>query len=104
MAITVKLDRNAETKFLSLPNPPEELSETQDQAEEIEARFQRRAIDLPEAKKKKLAAKLCAEIQEWKDSRSVLQQKLREWNDLAEGVERDTDFPWVGASNVHIPL
>lgn len=107
MAISVKIDRNAETvetEFLSLPNPPEELSDSQDQAEEIEARFQRRAIELPEVKKKKLAAKLCAEIQEWKDSRSGLSQKLRERNDLAEAVERETDFPWVGASSVTIPI
>lgn len=105
MAITIKLDRDTkETEFVSLPNPPEELSESQDQAEEIEARFIRRAIELPEQKKKKLASKLCQEIQEWKDSRSKLQQKLREWNDLAEGIEKPTDFPWVGASSVHIPL
>lgn len=104
MAIKLKLKRPEEdTEFLTLPKPPEELSDSQEQAEEVESRFVRRAMKLAEEQTKKLGGKLYRAIQEWKDSRSQLIQKLRERNDLAEGVEKETDFPWVGASNVHIP-
>lgn len=110
MALTIlksELQRNrepVETKFVSLSKPPEDLLETQDQAEQVENRFRRRAIKLSKEVKADLESKIYYEVQDWKDSRATLKSKLRDLNDLYEGVVRVTDFPWPGASQIHVPI
>ncbi len=93
-----------DTKFVSLSKPPEELLDTQEQAENVENRFRRRAMTLDEDVQADLEYKLWYEVQDWKDSRATLKSKLRDLNDLYEGVVRVTDFPWPGASQIHVPI
>lgn len=108
MALTFKRSNTKEepieTEFLTLHEPPKELSDNKDQIEEIESRFKRRSITLKDDVKRELESKLYYEIQDWKDSRSSLKTKLREWNDLYEGAVQVTDFPWPGASQLHVPI
>lgn len=110
MALTIfksDLKKNQEkidTKFVSLSKPPDDLVETQEQAEQIENRFRRRAITLDENTRADLESKLYYEVQDWKDSRASLKTKLRDLNDLYEGVVPVTDFPWPGASQIHVPV
>lgn len=93
-----------ETKFLSLTKPPEELQDSQEQVEEISDRFKRRAIQLDDNMRERLERQIYYELQDWKDSRASLKVKLRELNDLYEGVVKVTDFPWPGASHLHVPI
>lgn len=107
MALTFNLSKNTpekETKFLTLDAPPEELVESQDQIEEVENRFRRRAIELDEKVRGKLERDIWYELQDWKDSRAPLKVKLRDLNDLYEGVVKVTDFPWPNASSLHVPI
>lgn len=110
MALTFKrLDttlsqEHTKTEFISLTKPPEEILDSQDQIEELENRFKRRAIKLDEETKSDLESKLWWEIEDWKDSRTTLKTKLRELNDLYEGVVKVTDFPWVNSSQLHVPI
>lgn len=99
-----KNQETPETKFVSFSKPPEDLLDTQEQAEQVENRFRRRAIKLDKTVQADLEAKIWYEIQDWKDSRSTLKSKLRDLNDLYEGVVKVTDFPWPGASQIHVPI
>lgn len=99
-----KVEEKKDTTFLTLQNPPEELVDSQTQIEEIEERFKRHRIRLDEKQLRKYGSQLYYQITDWKDSRSALRTKLRENNDLYEGVVKVTDFPWVGASQLHVPI
>ena len=96
--------RNDEVDFVTLKKPPQELEEQQEQSEEISARFKRRAITLSPEKKAELEMELYWIINDWKDSRTGLNAKLREWNDLYENVTTVTDSPWPGAASLSVPL
>jgi len=87
----------------SVKKAPLEYKEAVEQAEAVSDRFKRRAIKLDPDKKQKCEFELDRIIGEWEDSRSPFNQKLREWNDLAEGVTKVSDFPWRGASQLHVP-
>lgn len=50
--------------------------------------------------KKRVKTDLLAREQDWAD----LQDELEKRYDLLEGVVEETDFPWRGASNLHIPI
>lgn len=110
MALTIarsdlkRYQESPETKFVSLSKPPEDVLETQEQAEQVENRFRRRAMRLTDSQRQKLEKQLFYEVQDWKDSRSTLKTKLRDLNDLYEGVVKVTDFPWPGASQIHVPI
>lgn len=93
-----------EIAFVSLQQPPQFLEEEQNQTEEISARFKRRAITLSPEKKLALEDELYWILTDWKESRTGLNKKLREWNDLYEGVVKITDFPWIGSSHLHVPM
>jgi hypothetical protein len=93
-----------ETQYLSLTKPPEEVLSQQDEAEEVEDRFKRYETVLDPETKADLESKLWYEIWDWKNSRASLQNKLRELNDLYEGVVKISDFPWPGASQLHVPV
>lgn len=93
-----------ETEFLSLNKPPADIADQEDDADAVEDRFKRRAIDLDPDIKADLEEELWYEIWDWKNSRSGLKTKLRELNDLYEGVTQVADFPWPGASSLHIPV
>lgn len=98
-------DKHKETQFLSVGNkPPKDLIDSEDQIEETEARFRRRVLKLDEDTIEQLQKELYVIVEDWMESRTDLQSKLRDWNDLFEGVTEQTDFPWIGASQVHIPL
>lgn len=94
----------SDTEYVSFKKPPDDLTDTQEQAEEIEERFKRRAIKLDVQDRADLEKRLFYEVVDWKDSRSSLKTKLRDLNDLYEGVVRVTDFPWPGSSQLHVPI
>lgn len=94
----------AVTESGRIPNPPANYSDLEDQVEEIQDRYKRRVIELDKDIKDQLQEELYLCVDDWSSSRSGLEQKLRDWNDLFEGVVPLTDFPWVGASNIHVPL
>lgn len=104
MEITLPNKQKKDTQYLVLPEPPKEILGQQDEADEVEDRFRRQEIVLDPDVKQDLEAKLWYQIWDWKNSRSSLQAKLRELNDLYEGVVRVTDFPWPGASQLHVPI
>ena len=61
-------------------------------------------VPLTDEQKAQIEADLKRLIESWKQNRSPLEAMLARFNDLAEGVTEYTDFPWPGASNLHIPL
>jgi hypothetical protein len=93
-----------ETAYQHFTKPPKEFDEQQQQVEEIEARFRRRAITLTTDQRQTLEGELFRMVEDWRDSRSGLSAKLKEWNDLYEGVTSISNWPWEGASEVHIPM
>lgn len=93
-----------ETQYLTLSKPPENILGQQEDADEVEDRFRRQEITLDPETKSDLESKLWYEIWDWKNSRASLQVKLRELNDLYEGVVKVTDFPWPGSSQLHVPI
>lgn len=63
-----------------------------------------RLLDLTDKQKQALKKRLKREIKEWLDDTEELHRKLKRWNDLVEGVVEETDYPFVGASNIHVPI
>jgi hypothetical protein len=63
-----------------------------------------RLVDLTDAQMDKLRKRVKADYDDWKSNTSELHASLRRWNDLVEGVMEETDSPFEGASNLHIPL
>lgn len=63
-----------------------------------------RLLELTEKQENKIKKVLKKEIDAWKSDTSELQRRLEDWNDLVEGIVEDTTFPWIGASNIHIPV
>lgn len=61
-------------------------------------------IELTETRKNRLLKFLKDNISNWISDTSELHQRLQDDNDLVEGVIMETDFPWVGCSNVHMPI
>ena len=61
-------------------------------------------LDLSDAQKKRLNKKLKKELENWIDNASGLHRNLVRWNDLLEGIVPETDWPFQGASNVHVPI
>lgn len=98
------LNEEEAAELLTFKKAPTTLEDVETQTEEVEDRFRRRAIKLSDDDKKDLERDLWDKITDWRDSRSSLNRKLKELNDLAEGVVTVTDFPWKGASNIHVPL
>ncbi len=97
-------ERELKKQFVVATGAPQEFKDSQDQIEEAESRFRRREIILDPGTKGNLEATLRLIVTGWREDRSVLITKLREYNDLYEGVTTITDFPWIGASHVHIPV
>lgn len=91
-----------ETQHSELDNPPVPIAEDEQDIEEVGKRFKRRAIDLTDEQSDQLKTELNMMITDWEDSRSGLEQKLRDGNDLVEGVTEDSDFPWPGACSIHL--
>lgn len=63
-----------------------------------------RLLDLTDDQMEKLRKRVKGDYDEWKSNTSELHSSLRRWNDLVEGVMEETDYPFEGASNLHIPL
>jgi hypothetical protein len=61
-------------------------------------------IELVADQKQRLCGWLEARIQEWEQDTSELHQTLLDDNDLCEGIVMETEYPWPGASNVHVPM
>ncbi len=61
-------------------------------------------IELTDSQKKRVKGWLKKRIKEWRDDTDELHEQLKADNDLVEGVVMETDFPWEGASNVHVPI
>ena len=63
-----------------------------------------REVKLTEEQEKAIKLKLKECIAGWKQDRGDLPTRLSRWNDLVEGIREETDFPWEGAANLHVPL
>ena len=61
-------------------------------------------IDLSDDQNERLVKILDRELKDYETNTSGLQTRLGYYNDLVEGIVEDTDEPFEGASNVHIPL
>lgn len=61
-------------------------------------------VELSDEQKAKLKKKLKKEIEAWKSDTAEQRTRLERWNDLLEGVVEETDFPFQGASQIHIPI
>jgi hypothetical protein len=61
-------------------------------------------VELTETQKNRLKKWLKSRLDEWVQDTSDLHQNLVYDNDLVEGIVYETDYPWEGASNVHVPL
>lgn len=61
-------------------------------------------LDLTDDQKNRIKTWLKKQIDNWKNDTAELHRRLQDDNDLVEGIIMETDFPWVGASNVHEPL
>lgn len=63
-----------------------------------------RLLDLTDVQMEKLRKRVKQDYEEWKENTVELHSSLRRWNDLVEGVMEETDYPFEGASNLHVPL
>lgn len=61
-------------------------------------------IELDDRQKARLKSWLKTRLSEWKEDTSELHERLEADNDLVEGMVTETDFPFEGASNVHVPV
>jgi hypothetical protein len=61
-------------------------------------------LDLSPQERQKIGRRIQKDIETWESTSSSHQANLRRWNDLLEGVIEETDYPWEGASQLHIPL
>lgn len=43
-------------------------------------------------------------IGEWQSDTAELHRRLQDENDLVEGIIMESDYPWEGASNIHVPV
>lgn len=100
----MKTDAASDVKHGRIPNAPKSMAESETQIDEVSSRYKRRSIKLGEDDQKALEQKLFTMLRDWTESNASLNQKLMDWNDLFEGVTQQSDFPWPGASQVHIPL
>jgi len=63
-----------------------------------------RLLDLSDDEKERIVRRLKKEVRSWKSDTGSLMNRLEDWNNLAENVIEDSDFPWPGAANVSIPI
>lgn len=63
-----------------------------------------RSVDLTEEQEKAVKTDIKRCIQDWRKNRGDMETRLARWNDLVEGIREESDFPWEGAANLHIPL
>lgn len=61
-------------------------------------------LDLTDEQKRRIKAWLKDRLNEWKNDTTELHRMLEADNDLVEGIVTETDFPFEGCSNVHIPV
>lgn len=61
-------------------------------------------LDLTPAQRTRLTTFLENNLDGWEKDTAVLHARLRDDNDLVEGVVEDSSFPWEGASIVHVPV
>lgn len=61
-------------------------------------------LEMDALERQRLASFCKKAIDSWERSMSDHHENLRRWNDLLEGVIEDTSFPWVGCSNLHVPM
>lgn len=61
-------------------------------------------IRLTPAQEERLVAWLTTEIEDIENSRQTREQNWRRWGEQYEGKTSPKNFPWVGASNVHVPI
>lgn len=52
----------------------------------------------------RLKKKLRKELHAWEEDTKPLHDRLERWNDLMENIVPETDYPFEGASNIHIPI
>lgn len=61
-------------------------------------------IQLPKDVERKLKSWLAKRIDEWLEDSADLHEQLREDNDLVEGIVPETNFPWEGSCQSHLPI
>lgn len=82
-------------------NPPASVVEKNgDAMGQLAETFAAGRVKLSKTKIEKMERELTRIIDRWKEGTSTLRTRLREDNDLMEGVSEEVDFPWSGASSV----
>ena len=61
-------------------------------------------LELSDDQKRRLKKWLKKRCGEWETDTEEMRSLLKDNNDLVEGVVDDTDFPWPGASNIHVDI
>lgn len=91
---------------LTPPPPGEEVNpETKiKKIKNLRMHIQRRRYPLGEEQLQLVKTTLQHSWDEWITNTSSLRSKLRDANDLMEGIKRPKNFPWPESSNLHIPL
>jgi len=63
-----------------------------------------RLVDLSKEQEDRLKKWLKKHIKAWKDDTVDLHKRLEEDNELVESITYETDFPWEGASSIHVQM
>lgn len=66
--------------------------------------LQRRQVSLSADQEKSVKELLGKIWEDWTTNTSLLKSKLLRYNNIMEGVKEPKTFPWIGCSNLHIPL
>lgn len=61
-------------------------------------------LDLSESQMNRLKKRLKKEIKDWKSDTTELHDRLEKYHDALEGIIRDSNPPFEGASDIHIPV
>lgn len=90
--------------YAEFSKPPQNLQESQDMVENCVQRLKRRKVELDDDETSELEGEVQRMVYDWEDARTGLEVKLRDLNDLNEGVSEQTDWPWVGACSTVVPM
>lgn len=66
--------------------------------------FSREQVSLSEEQEKTIKDLLQKIWNEWEQNTTLLRSKLLRYNNIMEGIKEPKTFPWLGSSNLHIPL
>ena len=86
----------------TLKAPPDIQKSLEKDADRIDALLRQRKVKLSPADIDKIERDIDKKLQAHKTGTKKLLSRLVKWNDMMEGVVQDTNFPFVGSSNITI--